>query len=210
MPGAPTARCTAGASVCGACNTVPELRWGTRALLRRPAAYAPNNPSTGTRLCSTSEHGLHPPAPQAYDVGLVDELGGLDRAVDVARQLARLPADAPAVDHPPRRVPLLLQLLKRSGMVPQNGEGGAPGAAAGAGQLGGLVALAGAVLGGAAGAAGGGTGAGVEALAGLALAAGAGGREVGQVLRQLGVVASQLDGEPKLLSAEAALLAGQV
>ncbi len=42
---------------------------------------------------------------QAKDVGLVDELGGLDRAVAVARELAKLPADldVPLKRFPPRK-----------------------------------------------------------------------------------------------------------
>lgn len=42
---------------------------------------------------------------QALDIGLVDELGGLDRALDIARQRARLPRGAAIelVVYPPRR-----------------------------------------------------------------------------------------------------------
>lgn len=42
---------------------------------------------------------------QAKEVGLVDELGGLDRAVDVAREIAKLPADmdVPLKRFPPRK-----------------------------------------------------------------------------------------------------------
>ncbi|GFR43286.1 hypothetical protein Agub_g4351, partial [Astrephomene gubernaculifera] len=52
---------------------------------------------------------------QAYDIGLVDELGGLGAAVQAAKRLAGLPEEAAVVEHPPRKVPLLLQLLKKSG-----------------------------------------------------------------------------------------------
>ncbi|GLI70243.1 hypothetical protein VaNZ11_015089, partial [Volvox africanus] len=61
---------------------------------------------------------------QAHDVGLVDELGGLETAVQCAKQLAGLPEDAEVVSYPPRRVPLLLQLLRRSMPQPDDGDGG--------------------------------------------------------------------------------------
>ena len=41
---------------------------------------------------------------QARDIGLVDELGGLDRAIAIARQRAKLPAsDVDYVVYPPRK-----------------------------------------------------------------------------------------------------------
>ncbi|GIM09383.1 hypothetical protein Vretimale_13251 [Volvox reticuliferus] len=72
---------------------------------------------------------------QAHDVGLVDELGGLETAVQRAKQLAGLPEDAEVVSYPPRRVPLLLQLLRRSMPQPDDGDGGSGPAAVSAQQL---------------------------------------------------------------------------
>jgi hypothetical protein len=56
---------------------------------------------------------LHP-----LQAGLVDEMGGLARAVAVAKQLAGLPEEPGAVqllEWPPRKVPPALALLKSSG-----------------------------------------------------------------------------------------------
>mmetsp|Transcript_34336 Transcript_34336/g.86829 ORF Transcript_34336/g.86829 Transcript_34336/m.86829 type:complete len:813 (-) Transcript_34336:265-2703(-) len=62
---------------------------------------------------------------QAHDVGLVDELGGLREAVAAARKLAGLPEEedkSVVFDYPPRRVPVLVRLLRAAG----SGSGGAP------------------------------------------------------------------------------------
>ncbi|KAF8062053.1 sppA [Scenedesmus sp. PABB004] len=58
---------------------------------------------------------------QALEAGLVDELGGVARAVEVAKELAGLPEDPAAttlVDWPPKRVPPLVMLLKGAGALP--------------------------------------------------------------------------------------------
>lgn len=58
---------------------------------------------------------------QAVEAGLVDELGGVSRAVELAKQLAGLPEEPSAtqtVEWPQRRVPPLLLLLKSSGALP--------------------------------------------------------------------------------------------
>ena len=56
---------------------------------RRPRA----DPRAGARAWPAAGSG---PAPTPRHRGLVDELGGLDLAVDLAREKAGLPADAPA------------------------------------------------------------------------------------------------------------------
>jgi ClpP class serine protease len=63
----------------------------------------------------------HPPAAgkQALAHGLVDELGGLGRAIELAKQQAGLPLEEDAVqvvEYPPKqRVPALLKMLARCG-----------------------------------------------------------------------------------------------
>ena len=51
---------------------------------------------------------------QAKDLGLVDELGGFDRAIEMAKELAHIPArDTVRIERFPREKPLLQQLLER-------------------------------------------------------------------------------------------------
>ncbi|WIA17943.1 hypothetical protein OEZ85_009435 [Tetradesmus obliquus] len=72
---------------------------------------------------------------QAVEAGLVDELGGVSRAVELAKQLAGLPEEPSAtqtVEWPPRRVPPLLLLLKSSGALPGSTDQPAVSATAGA------------------------------------------------------------------------------
>ncbi|PNW81557.1 hypothetical protein CHLRE_06g251550v5 [Chlamydomonas reinhardtii] len=54
---------------------------------------------------------------QAYDIGLVDQLGGLEEAISHAKALADLDEDVSVYEHPLRRLPLELTLFKRSGIV---------------------------------------------------------------------------------------------
>eukprot|EP00879_Flechtneria_rotunda_P025333 GHRR01026912.1.p1 GENE.GHRR01026912.1~~GHRR01026912.1.p1 ORF type:complete len:204 (+),score=77.04 GHRR01026912.1:459-1070(+) len=55
---------------------------------------------------------------QAVKVGLVDELGGVNRAIEVAKHLAGLPQDVQMLEWPPRRIPPYMMLLK-PGAVPE-------------------------------------------------------------------------------------------
>jgi protease-4 len=127
---------------------------------------------------------------QALDVGLVDALGGLDTAVAKAKALAQLPPDTAVAGHPPRRTPLLLRLLQRSGLG-----GAAAQAAAGAAPSGVGAALSAAV-----------GGAGGPAAAPLAAAAAAAGP-----MGALAALSSQLfSGQPQLVSIESALVSEQV
>ncbi|KAG2435583.1 hypothetical protein HYH02_011876 [Chlamydomonas schloesseri] len=141
---------------------------------------------------------------QAHQVGLVDELGGLEAAVSRAKALAKLPEDVAVVEHPPRRMPLLLQLLKRSGMM--NGAAGGAGASAldSLGEVGAAVTVA-AVAAGLPVAGGGGMAA-AAAAAATASGLGAAGRGAAEV----GAALSLLGGEPQLYSVDAALLVAQV
>ena len=51
---------------------------------------------------------------QAKDLGLVDELGGFDRAIEVAKELAHIPSQQSVrIERFPREKPLLQQLLER-------------------------------------------------------------------------------------------------
>ncbi|KAG2438620.1 hypothetical protein HXX76_005169 [Chlamydomonas incerta] len=142
---------------------------------------------------------------QAHAIGLVDELGGLEAAVSRAKALAKLPEDVAVVEHPPRRLPLLLQLLKRSGMM--NGAGGAAGASmlGGLGDAGAALAVAAAAAGLPVAAGGGG----MAAAAGAAAAA-SGLGVAGRGAVEVGAALSLLGGEPQMYSVDAALLAAQV
>jgi len=60
----------------------------------------------------------HPPDLHTHQVGLVDELGGIARAIQLAKQSAGLseePGATELLEWPARRVPPALALLKSSG-----------------------------------------------------------------------------------------------
>ncbi|KAG2502113.1 hypothetical protein HYH03_000605 [Edaphochlamys debaryana] len=148
---------------------------------------------------------------QAHELGLVDELGGLDAAVRSAKQLARLPEDAAVVEHPPRRIPFLVQLLRRQAMGggEGGGEGGAGGASLGRELLG---AAASAVVAGSGAGAGMGLGAGAGGVQGMAAALAGALAAGGPQARAAALQASQAvqllsSGEPQMYSMEAAMLA---
>ncbi|KIY91581.1 signal peptide peptidase [Monoraphidium neglectum] len=55
---------------------------------------------------------------QALEIGLVDEIGGVGRAIEVARAAAGLPPEPAAsqlLEWPPRKIPPALALLRSSG-----------------------------------------------------------------------------------------------